>query len=69
MSERVIECYLCGSYQGVIRDGKLHKKLRFVCGDCSDDFVEEPAPNSKAYDAGSKGLDDLMKIFGMDKYS
>ena len=34
MSEKRIECYKCGKFLGIIRDGLLHKDLYYICGKC-----------------------------------
>ena len=66
MAERNIECHICGTYLGCIRDAKLHKMIRFTCFSCSDDYEPE-RPLPKGGSAESSAVDDLRKIFGMFK--
>ena len=35
MSEKRIECYKCGKFLGIIRDGLLHKDMYCICGNCA----------------------------------
>lgn len=32
--DKRIECYKCGKFLGIIRDGWLHKDLYYVCKEC-----------------------------------
>ena len=32
--DKRIECYKCGKFLGIIRDGLLHKDLYYICGNC-----------------------------------
>jgi hypothetical protein len=66
MADREINCHICGIYLGCIRDAKLHKKIRFTCYECSDDFVPERSL-PKGGSAESSVVNEFKKIFGMFK--
>ena len=34
MTDIQCRCNICNKYLGVIRDGKLHKKIVYLCSDC-----------------------------------
>jgi len=64
--DREIRCYLCDTYLGVIRDGKLHKQIRFTCYSCSDDYIPEPVHNRRSAEDDAS-VEKLMRMFGMTK--
>lgn len=64
--DREINCHICSKFLGVIRDAKLHKMIRFVCFECSDDYVSEPI-KSRSSVQDDQVVENLMRMFGMNK--
>jgi hypothetical protein len=64
--DREIRCYCCNTYLGVIRDGKLHKKIRFSCWECYDDCFPEPTKSQSSAE-DDQVVENLMRMFNIKK--
>ena len=61
MTDIQCRCNICDKYLGVIRDGKLHKKIVYLCSDCLA-ILNLKKPKSKP--SNSSMPSGFEKVFG-----